>query len=168
VDRVTRVACVWVEAFGAAAVERADPALRQAPLAIVAGTVPGRRVTDVNAVAREAGVRSGMEEAEAVARCPALVRRAASDETVASARRALLDACYGLSPRLEDAAPGLVFVDVAGLERLIGVDAVIAERLARVSHAVGLPARIGVAGTRTAARVAARVAARTSVIPPGA
>jgi len=168
VDRVTRVACVWVEAFGAAAVERADPALREAPLAIVAGTVPGRRVTDVNAVAREAGVRSGMEEAEAVARCPALVRRAASDETVASARRALLDACYGLSPRLEDAAPGLVFVDVAGLERVIGVDAVIAERLARVSHAVGLPARIGVAGTRTAARVAARVAARTSVIPPGA
>jgi protein ImuB len=108
-----------------------------------------------------------MAEAEAVALSPTLVRRPVSEETVASARRALLDGCYGVSPRLEDAAPGLVFVDIAGLERLIGSDAAIGERLARVSHAVGLPARIGVAGTRTAARVAARLSARTTVIPPG-
>lgn len=166
-DGVTRVACVWVEAFGAAALERAEPALRETPLAIVAGTAPARRVTDANAAAREAGVCAAMGEAEAVARCPALVRRPVSDETVASARRALLDACYGLSPRLEDAAPGLVFVDIAGLERLLGPDDVIAERLARASRAVGLPARVGVAGTRTAARVAARLAVRTSVIAPG-
>lgn len=167
-DRVTRVACVWVEAFGAAAVERAEPALRETPLAIVAGTAPARRVIDANAAARHAGVRSAMGEAEAVARCPALVRRPVSDETVASARRALLDACYGLSPRLEDAAPGLVFVDIAGLERLLGADEVVARRLARASCAVGLPARVGVAGARTAARVAARLAASTLVIAPGA
>jgi protein ImuB len=167
VDGVTRVACVWVEAFAAAAVERSEPALRETPLAVVAGTAPARRVIDANAAAREAGVRPLMGEAEAVARCPRLVRRPAPEETIAAARRALLDACYGLSPRLEDAAPGLVFVDIVGLERLLGSDAQIAERLARASRAVGLPARVGVATTRTAARVAARLAARTAVIPAG-
>ena len=166
-DGVNRVACVWVEAFGAAALERAEPALRERPLAVVVGTAPARRVTDANAAAREGGVCAAMGEAEAAARCPGLVRRPASEETIASARRALLDACYGLSPRLEDAAPGLVFVDIAGLERLLGPDDVIAERLARASRAVGLPARVGVAGTRTAARVAARLAVRTAVIDPG-
>jgi protein ImuB len=167
VDGVTRVACVWVEAFAAAAAERAEPALREAPLAVVAGTAPARRVADANVAAREAGVQAAMGEAEAVARCPALVRRPFSDETVASARRALLDACYGLSPRLEDAAPGLVFVDIAGLERLLGAEEVIAARLGRAARAVGLPARVGVAGTRAAARVAARLAGRISVVAPG-
>lgn len=167
VDGVTRIACVWVDAFAAAAVERAEPALREIPLAVVAGRAPGRRVTEANAPAREAGVRARMGEAEAVARCPALVRCTIAEETVAAARRALLDACYGLSPRLEDAAPGLVFVDILGLERLLGADVQIAERLARASRAVGLPARVGVAATRTAARVAARLAARTAVIAPG-
>jgi protein ImuB len=167
VDGLTRVACVWVDAFAATAVERAEPALRESPLAIVVGSAPGRRVTEANAIAREAGVRPLMAEAEAVARCPALVRRAASDETLAAARRALLDACYGLSPRLEDAGPGLVFVDIVGLQRLLGGETQIAERLARASRAVGLPARVGVATTRTAARVAARCATRTAVIAAG-
>jgi len=167
VDRVTRVACVWVDAFGAAAVERSEPALRESPLAVVAGTAPARRVTEANAAAREAGIRPLMGEAEAVARCPALLRRPAAEETVAAARRALLDACYGLSPRLEDAAPGVVFVDIAGLERLFGAEPQIAERLARASRSVGLAARVGVAATRTAARVAARLATRTAVIAAG-
>jgi protein ImuB len=167
VDRVSRVACVWVDAFAAAAVERAEPALRESPLAIVAGTAPARRITEANAAAREAGIRPLMGEAEAVARCPALIRRPAPEETVAAARRALLDGCYGLSPRVEDAAPGLVFLDIVGLERVLGAEAQIAERLSRASRAVGLPARVGVAATRTAARVAARLAARTVVIGAG-
>jgi protein ImuB len=89
------------------------------------------------------------------------------EETAAAARRALLDACYGISPRLEDVAPGLVFVDIVGLERLLGSEMQIAERLVRASRAVGLPARVGIATTRTAARVAARLTARTIVIDAG-
>src|SRR5207247_8009173 len=126
---------------------------------------PVKHVVDVNAAARERGVCPGLSEAEAVARCPGLVRRADSAERLAAARRALLDACSGVSPRLEDAAPGLVYLDVAGLGRLVGVDPAIADRLARAARAVGLPAKIGVAATRTAARIAAQ--ARLGVIAPG-
>ena len=52
VDSVSRVACVWVEAFAAAAVERTEPGLRETSLAVVSGTAPARRVTDANAAAR--------------------------------------------------------------------------------------------------------------------
>jgi protein ImuB len=167
VDRVSgaRVACVWVEAFAAAAAERAEPALRERPMAVVTGAAPAARVLEANAAACERGVRAGMAEAEAVARCPGLLRRAASPARTEAARRALLDACYGVSPRLEDAAPGVVHVDLAGLGRLAGGDAVSAERLARAARAVGLPARVGVAGTRTAARIAAR--GGLGVVAPG-
>jgi protein ImuB len=156
VDGVTAVACVWVQAFAAAAAERAEPALRAHPLAVVTGSAPATRVVEANTAAREQGVRPAMPEAEAVARCPELIRRPASPACVEAARRALLDACYGVSPRLEDVAAGVVHVDLAGLERLVGDGATIAQRLQRAARAVGLPARVGVAGTRPAARIAAR------------
>ncbi|PYM26468.1 MAG: hypothetical protein DMD80_18170 [Candidatus Rokuibacteriota bacterium] len=163
---VSRVACVWVEAFAAAAAERAEPSLRERPLALVTGAAPATRVVEANAAAREHGIRAGIPEAEAVARCPQLVRRPASAACADAARRALLDACYGVSPRLEDVAPGLVHVDVAGLGRLLGGDAAVAERLGRAARAVGLPARVGVAGTRAAGRIAAR-AGLGVIIPDG-
>ena len=156
VERLTRVACVWVDAFAAAAAERAEPALRESSMAVVTGAAPATRVVEANAAARERGIRAGMPEAEAVARCPELIRRPTSPACVDAARRALLDACYGVSPRIEDVAPGLVHVDVAGLGRLVGDEGAIVERLSRAGRAVGLPARVGVAGTRTAARIAAR------------
>jgi len=162
---VTRVACVWVDAFVAAAAERAEPALREHPLAVVTGAAPATRVVEANAPARERGIRPGIPDAAAVARCPQLIRRPVSPACAEAARRALLDACYGVSPRLEDVAPGLVHVDAAGLGRLVGGDAAIAERLGRAARAVGLPARVGVAGTRAAARIAAR--AGLGVIVPG-
>ena len=161
----SRVACVWVEAFVAAAAERAEPALRERPMAVVTGAAPATRVVEANAAARERGIRVGTPEAEAVARCPELVRRPASAACTEAARRALLDACYGVSPRLEDVGPGLVHVDAAGLGQLVGGDAAVAERLRRAACAVGLPARVGVAGTRAAARIAAR--AGLGLVVPG-
>jgi len=165
VERVTRVACVWVDAFTAAAAERAEPALRECGMAVVIGAAPATRVVEANAVAREHGICAGMPEAEAVARSPALIRRPLSPACVDAARRALLDACYGVSPRVEDVAPGLVHVDAAGLGRLIGGESAIAERLHRAARAVGLPARVGIADTRAAARIAAR--AGLGIIPAG-
>src|SRR5438094_30088 len=125
-------------------------------MAVVTGAAPATRVVEANAAARERGIRAGMPEAEAVARCPELIRRPTSPACVDAARRGLLDACYGVSPRIEDVATGLVHIDVAGLGRLVGNEGAIVERLSRAGRAVGLPARVGVAGTRTAARIAAR------------
>lgn len=167
VVRVNGFACLWVPCFGAAALERCEPGLVERPLAIVRGTAPTARVVDANAVAREAGVVPGLTEAEARARCTVLVTRGWCDARAASAQQALLDAAGAISPRVEEAGHGLVYVDVAGLERLIGDAGAAGQRLLRQARAVGLDARVGLAGTRTAARVAARLGPRLTVITPG-
>lgn len=164
---MTRFACVWVEAFAAAAAERCEPALRERPLAVVSGTPPATRVVEANAAAREQGVRPGLPDAEAGARCPGLQRRPVCAEAVASARQALLGACLAVSPRIEDAEPGLVFIDVEGLDRLIGPEVAIAAALVRHARAVGLHARVGIATTRVRARVAARVGPPIHVLAAG-
>jgi protein ImuB len=151
-------------------VQRCEPDLAGRPLAVVRGTPPATRVAEASAAAREQGVTPGLTEAQARARCPALVTRTVSAERLAAARHALLDAALAVSPRLEDAAPGLVLADVGGLGRLVGDDLAVAERLVRQARRVGLPARAAIAGTRTAARLAVRVLTRRHavvVIPPG-
>jgi protein ImuB len=124
-------------------------------------------VVDANARARAEGVGPGLTDAEAIVRCPSLVRRPASPEAEAAARHALLEACLAVSPRLEDAAPGEVYVDLAGLERLFGGDLDVGGRLRRHARAVGLEARVGIAATRVAAGVAARVGLPVNALPVG-
>ena len=168
VDGVSRFACVRVEAFAAAALERCEPGLREQPLAVVTGAPPATRVLDANARARAEGVRPGLADAEAVVRCPGLVRRSASAEAETAARHALLEACLSVSPRLEDAAPGLVHVDLDGLGRVFGDESELGRRLRRHAHAVGLQVRVGIASSRAAAGVAARLGSPVHVLPPGA
>jgi protein ImuB len=165
---VSRYACVLVPYFAAAAAERVEPGLRERALAIVAGAPPVTRVVEASAGAREHGVAPGMPEAEARARCPVLAVRPSTPELVESATQALLQACLGVSPRLEEAAPGIVHLEIDGLERLIGHDGAVGHRLARLAARVGLPARVGIADSRVAARVTARRAgARVMVVPRG-
>src|SRR5439155_24639923 len=85
-----RLACLWVPHFAAAAALREEPDFRHRAVAIVEGTAPARTTVDVTDEAWESGVRPGMPEAEAVARCPALIVRAASEERDHAAQEALL------------------------------------------------------------------------------
>ena len=163
-DDVSRIACVRVEAFAAAALERCEPSLREQPLAVVVGTPPAGRVVEANARARAEGVRRGLTDAEAVLRCPSLVRRPASREAEAAARHALLEACSSVSPRVEDAAAGIVHVDLGGLGGLFGGDDEIGRRLRRQARAVGLDARVGIGTSRAAAEVAARIGPSVHVL----
>jgi protein ImuB len=161
------MACVWVPFFAAAAAERCDPALAERPLAMVRGAPPTTRVVEANAMARGSGVAPGMTETEARARCPHLMTRPFSEAQLEAAEHALLEGAFAVSPRLEDATPGLVYVDVAGLGRLIGDDTAVGERLVHHARAVGLSARVGIAASRTVARIVALTAAtRVSVVLP--
>lgn len=167
VTRRPRYACVYVEDFLAASHVRAEPALAESPLVVLAGTPPTARVIDANRAARAAGVRPGATEADARTRCPTLVTRPVSDERTASARAGLLEAASGVSPRVEDGGAGIVYVDVAGLGRLFGDDPAVGQRLWRAARAIGLPAAIAIAGTRTTALLVARVTSRLTVVPAG-
>ncbi len=160
-------ACLFVPSFLAAAVERVEPALRERPLAIVTGTAPATRVVDVNAAARVLGVHPPMTEAEARTRWPELTSRPCADEARAAAHHALLDAALAVSPRVEDAAAGVVHVDASGLERLFGDAAAVGRRLVREARAVGFHATVGLAESRAAARVAARLGRAVTVVDAG-
>jgi protein ImuB len=156
-----------VACFAAAARERAEPALRERPLAITTGAPPVTRVVEASAVARASGVVPGITEAEARERCSGLVSRPAAPEDETSSRQALLEAALSVSPRIEDAGPGLVHVDLQGLESLHGDEAAIAARLLVRAARVGLEGQVGIASTRTVARIAAGLGPRVTIIPPG-
>jgi protein ImuB len=164
---VSAFACVVVPYFLAAAVERVEPDLRERPLIVVTGTPPATRVVDVNAAARVLGVHPPMTEAEARARCPDLTTRTVADEVRTAARHALLAAALAVSPRVEDAGAGVVYVDASGLERLVGDATAVGRRLAREARAVGFTATVGLAESRAAARVAARLGRPVTVVDDG-
>src|SRR5205085_9994312 len=84
-----------------------------------------------------------------------------------TAQEALLEAAETFSPRLEEAGDGLVFVDVSGTERHYATETDLAKSAVRAIDAVGLPGRVGVAGSKLAARVAAELPKSPTVVVPG-
>lgn len=131
------------------------------------GVAPTRVTVDAADEAGEAGVRPGMPEAEAIARCPALVVRPASAARDRAAQEALLTMALATSPRVEDGGLGIVYVDLDGLGGLFGDESALGERLATDMRRIGLPGHVGIAGTRAAALSVARLGRRVSVVPAG-
>jgi protein ImuB len=82
--------------------------------------------------------------------------------------RDLLEVALAHSPRVELGGSRLVYLDMAGLEGLFGDERQIGQRLVRAAVVRGLPVRVGVAGSRLAARVAACRGDGVTVIAPGA
>jgi protein ImuB len=162
-----RYACLWIPHFAAAAVVRGDPALRGRPVAVLTGTPTTRAVHEVSEEAWAAGVRPGMTAGEAVTRASGLVSRERNLEAERSAAAALLEVAIAVSPRVEAAAPDRLHLDLAGLAGLFGDEPRVAERLARGAESLGLPARVGVASSRTTAGLATRAAAGVTIVPAG-
>jgi protein ImuB len=80
---------------------------------------------------------------------------------------ALLEIALRHSPSVEDGGPGIVYLDLGGLERLWGGEREIAERLQCAARESGAAARVGVAGSRAGARFAARAGGDVTIVPPG-
>ena len=90
-----------------------------------------------------------------------------SPQQDAAAHAALLDCAQAFSPRVEDTAADTIVLDIAGLERLFGPPAKLAQDLARRASELGLEANVAVAANPDAAILAARGFAGITVIPPG-
>ena len=163
-----RVACLWVPDLPLVAALRSEPALASTPLVVVrapGGTEGGAelssraRVLGASRPAAAEGVTPGLSLAEAQGRCPDLRVRAVSPEKMRAAAQAAVDAAAGVSPRVEEAAPGLVFIDAGGLSQIFDNDVGIAAALLRGAESVGLCAAVGLAEGKLAARLAAGAAA---------
>jgi protein ImuB len=160
---MARLACLAVPLFPLAARLRAEPELAREAVAVVEGQGPAARVVAATRPARRAGVRAGATLAQARATLPGLAARGRDGEAERAAAETLLDVAGRFSPRVEDALPGLVFLETDGLgRRFPGPDGErdLGRALARAAREAGLPARVGVASSRLAARLAAEGAAR--------
>lgn len=144
-----------MDAFYAAVEQRDDPALRGRP--VVVGAAPGGRgvVATCSYEARAFGVRSAMPINEAHRRCPHAVYlrpRMAHYQAIAREIRAVL---ASFSPLVEPISIDEAFLDLTGLESLLGpVDGIGGRIKAAVHAAVGLSASVGIGPNRLVAKLA--------------
>jgi nucleotidyltransferase/DNA polymerase involved in DNA repair len=163
-----RVACVVVLRFPVAVERRHDPSLRGRP--VVVGGAPEERkdVLDCSAEAMERGVRPGMTLREALSRCTEAAFVEAHPERYRATTLAMVNALLDLSPLVEPAEPGVIYVGIdSGFpspEKRRGscspeadaMEAELAATIAAVAEAAsGLNVRVGVADGKFAAYVAA-------------
>jgi protein ImuB len=159
-------AAIFIPDFALEAIVRAEPLLRERPVAVLEGAPPLERVIIANAKAQTAGAAIGLTKAQAE-QAPGVVLRARSSDQEAAAHAALLDCAYAFSPRVEDAAVDMVLLDIAGLERIFGSPQKIARDLARKISEIGLESQLGVASNLETASHAARGFAGVTIIAPG-
>lgn len=166
-----RIACLAVPLFPLAARLRSEPDLTREALVVVEGNGQVAEVAAATRSARDAGIVPGQTLPQARALCPNLVPRPRDEELERSAQEALLEAAERFSPRIEDAGDGVAYVDLLGLERRFGAgragEEALGRALAAAAQAVGLPARVGIAGSKLAARVAAGLPGSPTVVPAG-
>ncbi len=158
-----RIGCLWIPDLPLVALVRAEPELAALPLALAEPGPSGQLAGNLRVIActeAAVGVEPGQTLAAAQAICPGLHLRAPSAERTRAAAQAALEAAATLSPRIEAAAPGLVYLDLEGLSALFpDGERSVAQTLAAAAEEVGLRAAAGIAEGKTCALLAARAAA---------
>lgn len=167
---MTRIACFFVPLFPLAARLRSEPDLLNEALAIVEGNGNGAHIVAATRRARTKGIRPGMSLAQARALVPKLIARMRDVECERTAQEALYDVAESFSPRVEDAGEGVVYADITGMERHYQVEQpelALARSAMQAADSIGLPARLGIAASKLAARVAAELPKSPTLVAPG-
>ena len=147
---------VDLDAFYAAIEQRDHPQWRGVP--VVVGAEPGKRgvVATCSYEARRYGVHSAMPISEAARRLPpetVYVRPRMDD--YARVSRQVMEGAGPISPVVEKVSIDEAYLDVSGLELLVGPPEVIGQRAkAAIREAVGLTASVGIGPNRLVAKLA--------------
>jgi protein ImuB len=159
-------ACIFIPDFSAQAIIRFEPGLRARCVVVLTGRPPMEKAMALNEHARLAGVEIGATKSQLEA-WENLVMRSRSESQETSAHAALLDCAQAFSPEVEDATPGTVLLNLAGLEPLLGPLPKIAHALEQRISQMGLEANTAVASNPDAAMLAARGFSGLTLIPAG-
>jgi len=145
---VARVLCIW---FPDWPLRRPDvPADRPAQVVDASGIVIA-----VDAAAHAMGARVGMRRREAEALAPTAVTLVSDPAAEAVAFEPVALAIEDLVPRIEMAAPGLVFLPTAGAVRYYGSEDALIGKVVAAVEALAPGGRFGLADGPFAARMAA-------------
>lgn len=162
-----RIACFFVPMFPLAARLRSEPELREEAIAVVDGSGNAAHVVAATRRARTKGIRPGMSLAQARTIVPKLIARPRDTECERTAQEALFEVAESFSPRVEDAGEGIVYVDISGMGRHYASEEELARAAIRAAEAVSLPARVGIAASKLAARVAAELPKSPTIVAEG-
>ena len=108
-----RVACVVIPHFLVEVERLHDPSLRDRPV-VVGGTEERKAVLDCSPEAMARGIRPGMPLREALSRCADAAFVEAHPDWYQSATAAMVNELRALSPLVETAEPGVIYVGVDG------------------------------------------------------
>ncbi|HUR82392.1 MAG TPA: DNA polymerase Y family protein [Thermoanaerobaculia bacterium] len=164
---MTRIACFYVPMFPLAARLRSDPELLEQAVAVVEGSGNAAHVVAATRRARTKGIRPGLSLAQARSILPKLIARGRDTECERTAQEALFEVAETFSPRVEDAGDGVVYVDIAGMTRHFDSELDLAKSAMRAADKMGLPARVGIAASKLAARVAAELPKSPVIVEAG-
>jgi DNA polymerase-4 len=154
-----------VDSFFASVEQRDDPTLRGRPVIVGAGVVLAASYE-----AKAYGVRTAMGGRQARRLCPQAVVVSPRMSACPAASKAMFRVFEDATPLVEGLSIDEAFLDVRGMQRLVGTPTEMAVRLRRdVREQVGLPITVGVARTKFLAKVASGVAKPDGllVVPPG-
>ena len=146
------IVCVLLPRFALSVAAGGRAELARGPVALA--PEPGREplIGEASAAAEAHGVRAGLRLGEALARCPTLKLVSPDPAGVADQWDRVLAALEGIGAGVESERAGVACFDASGLLKLHGgLDGV----LTVTRRALGVPARLGVAGSRFAAVAAA-------------
>jgi protein ImuB len=158
-------ASIHIPDFWVQAVARFEPALRGRAVALVDGIPSQSKIVAANQPALQAGIQLGMSKALAVKFEGVEIRHRAPGKE-ASSHAALLDFGWSFSPRVEDAAPDTMVLDLDGLASLFGSKENIAAQLTQRAADLGFIANVSVAHNLEAALLASRGFSGITQIPP--
>lgn len=162
------VAHADMDAFYAAVEQLDDPSLRGRPVLVGPRSWRGVVLT-ASYEARPFGVGSAMPMAEARRRCPQAVIVEPRFERYEEISRRVMRVFRDFSPVVEPISLDEAFLDMTGAHRIFGPPEAIARQIKdAVREATGLPATVGVSGTKYVAKVASGVGKPDGlvVVPP--
>lgn len=146
---------VDMDAFFASIEQRDHPQFRARP--VVVGAQPGHRgvVSTCSYEARKFGIRSAMPISEAFRRCPHAVYLRPDLGRYAGVSKQVMTILDSISPAVETVSIDEAYVDISGLEKLIGAPYEIGHRAkAAIQAAVNLTASVGIGPNRLVAKLA--------------
>ena len=158
-DRKTDPPTVWIahvdlDAFYTSCEQRDHPEYRDRP--VVVGALPGKRgvVAAASYEARVFGIHSAMPISDAFRRCPdAVYLRPNMSHYVAESRR-IFEVLKSITPVIEKASIDEAYLDVTGLEKLIGPPAAIGRAIKqRIYKETELTASVGIGPNRLIAKL---------------
>ncbi len=143
-----------MDAFYASVEQRDDPALRGRPVIVGGGSNRGV-VAAASYEARRFGIRSAMPVAEALRRCPEVLRVRSRMAHYSAVSRQVFAIFREFTPLVEGLSLDEAFLDVSASTSLFGDPRTIASSIkARIHEETALSASVGVAGNKLVAKIA--------------